>query len=395
MTEKEKRIGLFALPIMVCFVVFAGLFFLWIQEYRQCTYENVSSYVQTLIKNNPEVEQEALVSLKEYSESQRQNIKNNTFLKQYGYRQNDFENGIAEDTFLYMFIIFGVLSISWLGTVIYDDQRRKKRIEGLTKYLEQVNTKTGGSLLSKKEDEFSMLQDEIYKTVTNLFQTKEAALQAKKNFADNLANIAHQIKTPITAALLSLQLMKKNCPNRYEEQIEKQLKRLNWMEESLLMLSKIDAGTLHLEKQNIDIYTVLHLATENLSDLLEKEQVKVSIPDNGCVTIEGDLEWTMEACMNLLKNCMEHSSKGGCIYCDYALNPLYAEIRIWDEGEGFMKAEIPHLFERFYRGESTVTNGIGIGLALAREIIEMQNGTIRAYNLTGRGACFEIRFYRH
>ena len=253
----------------------------------------------------------------------------------------------------------------------------------------------GGTLIQTQEDDFSRLQDEIYKTVTTLYQTREAAVFAKKNFAENLANIAHQLKTPITAAFLSLQLMKKETTNEYANQIEKQLDRLNRLEESLLMLSKIDAGTLLLKHERVDLYTALNLAAENLIDLLQDSHISIEIPENGCIEFFGDLEWTMEAFINLMKNCMEHSQPGGIVHCDYSGNPLYAEIRIWDDGTGFDKEDLPHLFDRFYRGRRAVGNGIGIGLALARSIFELQNGTITAYNRRNGGACFEIRLYSH
>lgn len=111
------------------------------------------------------------------------------------------------------------------------------------------------------------------------------------------------------------------------------------------------------------------------------------------MTVAVDLDWTMEAVMNLMKNCMEHGN-GKTVHCSYAQNPLYTEILIWDDGEGFLKEDIPHLFERFYRGKNAKEGGIGIGLALSKEIIERQNGTIRAKNRLDGGACFEIRFYR-
>lgn len=213
--------------------------------------------------------------------------------------------------------------------------------------------------------------------------------------SENLANIAHQLKTPITASFLSLQLMKKDTPNEYADQVERQLERLIRLEESLLMLSKIDAGTLPLNHENVDLYTVSNLAAENLNDLLQRDGITIDIPDNGGIEFSGDMEWTMEAMMNLFKNCMEHSVPGGLIFCDYSSNPLYAEVRIWDNGPGFDREDLPHLFERFYRGKSAVGNGIGIGLALAKSIIELQNGTITAYNLQNGGACFEIRLFSH
>ena len=221
------------------------------------------------------------------------------------------------------------------------------------------------------------------------------AVAAKKNFAENLTNIAHQLKTPITAAFLSLQLMEEKIPGAYAEQVKHQLKRLNRLEESLLMLSQIDAGTLPLKREKVDLYTVLNLAADNLNDLLQKNHITVEIPENGCIEFWGDLEWTMEALINLIKNCMEHSKPGGIVHCDYSGNPLYVEIQVWDDGTGFDAGDLPHLFDRFYRGRCAAPDGIGIGLALARSIFELQNGTITARNLQTGGACFEIRIYSH
>ncbi len=303
---------------------------------------------------------------------------------------------MRETSFWWIFLFLICMTIMFFLIRYLERRRIQTRLEELTHYLEQINIGNAGMLIQKEEDEFSHLQDEIYKTVTSLYQTREMAVEAKKNYADNLANIAHQIKTPITSAFLSLQLlMEKTGTNSYNIQIKKQLERLNRLEEALLTLSKIDAGALELAKEKVDIYTVLNLAAENLEELLREEQVSVLIPDKGCVEVCGDLEWTMEALMNLMKNCMEYSQPGGTVYCDYTWNPLYVEIRIWDEGKGFDKQDIPHVFERFYRGQKPRGNGIGIGLGLAKSIIELQNGTLTACNSPDKGACFEVRLYSH
>lgn len=228
-----------------------------------------------------------------------------------------------------------------------------------------------------------------------LYQTREDAVASKHNYAENLANIAHQLKTPITAISLCTQMMKDSYRSDYPAQIQRQLSRLTHLEESLLLLSRIDAGTLILDKKAADVFTILTLAADNLQELLVQSQVSVDIPELGQMEITADLDWTMEAFMNLMKNCMEHTSPGGMVHCSYEKNPLYTEIRIWDEGKGFAQEDIPHLFERFYRGQNAKEGGIGIGLSLAKELIEKQNGTIRACNLPDSGACFEIRFYCH
>ena len=265
----------------------------------------------------------------------------------------------------------------------------------MTDYLENVNTGGNGLHLREEEDEFSKLQDEIYKTVTFAYQTRDAALTARQNFAENLANIAHQLKTPITAIHLSLQMM--DCPSGKENisQIRRQLERLTHLEEALLLLSRLDAGTLPFEKKEADVFTILTLAADNLQEVLSHAGVSVDIPEGKPARITVDMDWTMEAIMNLLKNCMEHTPAGGVIHCSYEQNPLYTQIIIRDEGEGFAKEDLPHLFERFFRGQNAKSGGIGIGLSLAKELIESQNGTIHAKNNPDSGACFEIRFYSH
>ena len=275
---------------------------------------------------------------------------------------------------------------------------RKKeiaRIRELTEYLEKVNTGGGSILFSTGEDDFSKLQDEIYKTVTELYQTRDEALRARSFFAENLSNIAHQLKTPITAISLSTQMMYEESSPEHLERIQKQLARLTYLEEALLLLSRIDAGTLSFCRERIDVFTLLMLAADNLRELFLAADVFVHIPESAEAVIYADLDWTMEAVMNILKNCMEHTPSGGSVYCSYEQNPLYTQIKIWDTGAGFAKEDIPHLFERFYRGENAKGGGIGIGLPLAKALIEGQNGTVTAGNLPGGGACFEIHFYCH
>lgn len=274
------------------------------------------------------------------------------------------------------------------------------RVQALTEYLEQANAGKAAILSALGEDAFSRLEDEIYKTVTFLYRTKEAAVQAKEELAKNLSNIAHQIKTPITAISLTVQAMGLEEMEEGKEkkekllQIDRQLMRLTHLEEALLILARLDAGTLVFNKKETDVFTLLMLAADTLHELFVQRGVSVVIPELEEMQILVDPEWTMEALMNLMKNCAEHGA-GGTVHCSCEQNPLYTEIMIWDEGEGFVREDIPYLFQRFYRGKNAGEGGIGIGLALAKEIIERQNGTIRTENRPEGGACFTIRLYRH
>ena len=347
-----------------------------------------------VLEQDPQAEKIISAALKEYTGGNADGTARKDVLSVWGYRIADFSHSLHRTGDLT--VAAGVLAgfCLLLVTLLYRNKKESMRIQGLAEYLEQANMGKAVILSTTGEDDFSKLEDEIYKTVTFLYQTKEAAVQAKNDFAENLSNIAHQIKTPITAISLSLQTMQRDNSNNKVEQIQKQLLRLSHLEEALLVLARLDSGTLILQREEVDVFTVLVLASDNLQELLTATGTSVDIPELGGMAITVDLDWTMEAVMNLMKNCMEHNP-GGTIHCAYEQNPLYTEIRIWDEGVGFLKEDMPYLFERFYRGRNAHEGGIGIGLALAKEILKRQNGTIRATNKQGAGACFEIRIYSH
>lgn len=363
-------------------------------HYSRLPFELLNAVCGEVIEQEPETKNVISAVLKEYTKGNPDGAAEEDVLSALGYRVSDFSGSASPQNILFAGAGFFTGILLFLFTLLYRNQTEAARIRALAEYLEQVNTGRALILSASGEDDFSRLEDEIYKTVTFLYQTKDSAVQAKNEFAENLSNIAHQLKTPTTAISLSVQMMKQSMDKKHLEQVGKQLSRLTHLEEALLVLSRIDAGTLHLQKDEVDVYTLLVLAADNLQELFVNSHTSVEIPELGGMLVTVDLDWTMEAVMNLMKNCMEHSP-GGTVHCSYVQNPLYTEILIWDDGKGFAKEEIPHLFERFYRGENACEGGIGIGLALSKEMIERQNGTIRAKNKPDGGALFEIRFYSH
>ena len=373
-------------------------------HYSRLQFDLVNVICGEVLEQEPEMKHIVSAALKEYTGGNADGVAMGDVLSVLGYDISDFSDSSV--TYDIMFATTGSLAGICLFAITYAfrNKTEAKRIEELSDYLEQVNMGKAVVLSVSGEDLFSKLEDEIYKTVTFLYQTKDAAVQAKNDFAENLSNIAHQIKTPITAISLSLQTlsempMKKEYEKDRIEQIKKQLNRLIHLEESLLVLSRLDASVLKFQKEDVDVFTLLVLAADNLQELFADSGTFIDIPESGEMAVKADLNWTMEAVINVMKNCMEHNA-GGTVHCSYGQNPLYTEILIWDEGDGFAKEDIPHLFKRFYRGKNADAggnirgSGIGIGLALSKEIIEHQNGTIRAKNLPNGGACFEIRLYK-
>ena len=404
MSGRKNLMVLFGFVAAVSLISSAVTAILLSCHYSRLQFDLVNVICGEVLEQEPEMRNIVSAALKEYTGGNADGAAMGDVLSVLGYRVSDFSDSSV--TYDMIFAITGFLAgmVLFAVTFAFRNKTEAKRIEELSDYLEQVNMGKAVVLSVSGEDHFSRLEDEIYKTVTFLYQTKDAAVQAKNDFAENLSNIAHQIKTPITAISLSLQtlsemeMIKENEKDRME-QIKKQLNRLIHLEESLLVLSRLDAGTLMFQKEDVDVFTVLVLAADNLQELFADSGTSIDIPESGEMAVTADLNWTMEAVINVMKNCMEHNA-GGTVHCSYGQNPLYTEILIWDEGDGFAGEDIPHLFKRFYRGKNADAGGnirgggIGIGLALSKEIIEHQNGTIRATNLPNGGACFEIRFYK-
>jgi signal transduction histidine kinase len=404
MSGRKNLVILFGFVAAVSLISSAVTAILISCRYSRIQFDLVNVICGEVLEQEPEMKHIVSAALKEYTGGNADGVAMGDVLSVLGYDISDFsDSSVAYDI---MFAATGFLAgiVLFAVTYAFRNKTEAKRIEELSDYLEQVNMGKAVVLSVSGEDLFSKLEDEIYKTVTFLYQTKDAAVQAKNDFAENLSNIAHQIKTPITAISLSLQTlsempMKKEYEKDRMEQIKKQLNRLIHLEESLLVLSRLDAGTLMFQKEDVDVFTLLVLAADNLQELFADSGTFIDIPESGEMAVTADLNWTMEAVINVMKNCMEHNA-GGIVHCSYGQNPLYTEIFIWDEGDGFAKEDIPHLFKRFYRGKNADAggnirgSGIGIGLALSKEIIEHQNGTIRAKNLPNGGACFEIRLYK-
>lgn len=309
--------------------------------------------------------------------------------------------------------------------------RKIVRIGELTAYLEQANRKEGAGLLDGWEDDFSPLQDEIYKTVTALRLAAEREEKARREFADRLADVAHQIKTPVTSIAITAQALDQTENDPGLNRIRRQTERLERLVETLLTFARIDSGALRLEKQAVDVYTALELAAETVEPVLRRRQIELEIPNHPGISFSGDLEWTAQAFINLFKNCADHAPQGGRIAVEYEENPLYTEITVRDNGPGFAPEELPYIFRRFYQGKRspdgrpgsgtgdgrpaemgaekgeeprhgsppasrlTQEKGVGLGLALAKSVIELQGGFIEARNLPEGGACFTVRFYCH
>jgi hypothetical protein len=246
------------------------------------------------------------------------------------------------------------------------------------------------------EGELSILHSEITKMMLRIREQNDALKKEKEHLADSLADIAHQLRTPLTSANLILSLLANN-PDENERkafvrETEELLVRMDWLITSLLKLSRLDAGVVVFQSEQVDVNNLIRAALRPFLIPMELHDIDVQIDAPKGMIIQGDSGWLSEAIQNILKNCMESAGENGKIEIVCGDNPLFTGIAIHDSGAGFEKEDLPCLFDRFYRGKNPNATGYGIGLALCKMIITRHGGTITAKNHPQGGAIFAIRF---
>ena len=287
-------------------------------------------------------------------------------------------------------VIFGI----HIGTEIY----RYRRLQKLSADLDRLLISGVPLPITEyNEGELSILANQVQKLTLRLTEAAEVVEADKKYLADSLADISHQLRTPLTAMNLTTTMLRSESltdERRMEltGELRSLLTRTDWLVDTLLKISKLDAGTVKLAKDTVSV-----------SELIARSAAPIAIPmdlrDQTLVvncreeSFSGDLIWSAEALGNILKNCMEHTPEGGTITVTAQETALYTQIEVEDTGSGCDPRDIPHLFERFYTGSNASQNSYGIGLALARTVITAQNGTVQAMN-GNTGAKFVIKFYK-
>ena len=292
-----------------------------------------------------------------------------------------------------------LLGIVLCGTHLWFGVHRYDRIATLSQSVDRVLHGEEVLLIADTDEgELSILYHELHKMTVRLKEQTDQLAADKIQLTDAVADIFHQIRTPLTSLTLGLTLL--GTPElTYERRVEltrdllRQTERTRWLVETLLKLSKLDAGTVRFEMQRISLRELILRAVEPFSIAMELKGIayQTSI---GNEQIECDPAWTTEAFGNLLKNAMEHTPSGGTVSVAAEETPLFCEIVVSDTGEGFDRDDLPHLFERFYRGKNAAPDSIGIGLALTRQVLADENATITASNNPSGGARFTVRFYK-
>ncbi len=311
--------------------------------------------------------------------------------------------------------------ITYMTYVIYFTIIRYKKIESLSQWLFALQGVDGDDIsgyvdnLKKsanhdgykfadyEEGELSILKSEVYKVTIQMIELNERLLNEKTYLADTLADISHQLKTPMTSMLVMADLLNdENLPSDKREEftknIGKQLERMEWLLSTLLKMSKLDAGTLKLNPRPTSLKGIIEKSVSHLIIPMELKGQSFNMcretKGENDILINADENWIAEAISNIVKNCVEHTNYGGNITIKYGENPLFTYITIQDNGKGIEPKDLPHIFERFYKGKNADKDSVGIGLAFAKQIINLLNGSIEVTSKENEGSIFFIKFYK-
>ena len=277
-----------------------------------------------------------------------------------------------------------------------------RRYGALSRLCDEIDAVVHGQrteLISEVEEgELSILTSQIGKMTVRLRDQADRLQKEKAVLYDAVADISHQLRTPMTAmnlvvSMLAQENLEEKERLRLTRELKRQLERTQWLVETLLKMSRLDAGAVRFLPERVAVRRLIDRACEPLSIPMELRGQTLSLRVGG-ETLEADESWMTEALGNLIKNCSEHTPEGGTISVSAQETALYTEIVIKDTGPGFAKEDLPRLFERFYRGKNENGPGIGIGLSLARAIITAQGGALSASNASEGGAQFNVRFYK-
>ena len=400
MKNKEKlKKFLIILSLYTIFIIFLTYS---INKYEYQVYKDnfdtkITSIILKIKEDYPDITDEELYNILKSSK------KDGKVLEQYSITIDNKSLLIENDNKYQQFLVTNIM-IVFISTIfliflfLRFNAKKDREINKITKCLEEINKRNYKiDIEEMSEDELSILKNELYKVTIKLKEDAENSKQAKKDLKDTLADISHQLKTPITSILIILDNiidnpdMDKNTKEDFIRDIKRELLNINFLALNLLKLSKLDSNTVHFIKKEVSLDEIVTASIKNIAPLCDLKNINIEKNLSEDIKINCDLNWQVEAVTNILKNCVEHSRENSKIEITASANKVYASMEIRDYGTGISPEDLPHIFERFYKGNGASFESVGIGLALAKKIIESNDGIIRVTS-SNQGTKFTIKY---
>ncbi len=389
------------LKYIILFLI-SVILFIVLNKYQYNTYKvnfnnKLNVVIEKVIEKNPNITKEEILEIIEHND-----IKED-ILKEYGIYTDIDSYILVNDTSYKKFLIIDLILFLILFLVLFlvvfkDKIVYKKNIRKLTKYFNSINLGNYDiDINDNKENELSILKNEIYKTTIMLKEQASNSQKDKYALKESLEDISHQLKTPLTAITIMLDnVTSDNIDNkvkmRFLSDIKKEVSNINFLVQNLLKLSRFDVNAITYNISLNKLEDIICESLNNLSSLSDLKNVKIKHIKNESVMLKCDYKWEVEAITNIIKNCIEHT-ENGTVKISYNDCKTYIKLVIEDNGVGINKEDIAHIFERFYKGANSSKDSVGIGLSLSLSIIEKDNGKIDVESKNG--TTFTIRYYKY
>lgn len=401
-----KRSYRFIIVFLILTIIFSSLFavltYAELDRVRKNSNEAVVQIIADLKEKYPDISDSRIAQIL----NDKADVENTVeMLKKYGIetdtnwlvnRNGELETGIiAANSFISAFSCVALCAVFIVYCI-----KRKRETHKITEYIAQINKKKYDLAIDENsEDEMSALKNEIYKTTVMLKEQSENSLKDKENLKDSLSDISHQLKTPLTSIMIMLDNITDNedmppeVRTEFLNDIRRETNSINFLVQSILTLSKLDANSIVLKSRPEYLSKIIEECRQNTAVLAEIKEVEVITECDKSITLNCDFKWLCEAVTNIVKNCIEHTPRGGTVKIAAEQNRLYTKISISDNGSGIDQKDLPHIFERFYKGKNSDENSVGIGLALAKTIVEKGGGYLSVDSCADKGSTFVIKYF--
>lgn len=390
------------LAVTIVFCVISAVFtFIGLENIRKTSNDTINQLVNILLEKYPDVSEkevaEILNNKTEYTD-------NSKFLNKYGiYPEKDWVSYSNQGSYKYVIlsvsvcIAFGLaFAVLFLGYL----KIQKKQTMDIAKRIERINLGDYSLQIDRNsEDELSLLDNQIYRTAVKFREQAENSNKDKENLQKSLSDISHQLKTPLTSIIVMVDNilddddMPLEIRREFLNDIKHNTNTISFLVQSLLKLSKLDAEAVKFRYEQVEVKSIVDECIKNTAVMAEILGVRLETDCNDII-LNCDRKWLCEAVTNIIKNCIEHSQNGN-IKITADQNKLYTKISIKDNGSGITKEDLPHIFERFYKGKNSSDDSVGIGLSLAKTIIEKQGGYISVSSELNKGSEFVIKFFNN
>ena len=398
--NSRKTIILGIIVIMLSTGIFWVINNIQYRKYLKIVNAKIDNIISQVIEKYPDITEEEVLEILKNNETPESSV-----LEKYGYTPDisyiktlgeQIETNKKQN--IALVIIFGTVS---LGIYLIYVITQEKKIAEINEYIKQINNKNYILKIEENDNgELSKLRNELYKTTVLLKETAEISEKEKENLSTAIVDISHQLKTPLTSIRIMLDNiqddpdMEKEVREDFLREISKQIDWISSLVVALLKIAKFDAGTIKMENNEINAKNLIDNIVSNLAILMELKNIEIITNVDEKATFIADYKWQQEALTNILKNAIEHSKHNSRIYITVENTNLFLKIIIKDEGSGIDKEDLKHIFQRFYKAKNSNENSIGIGLPLAKAIIEQSNGYIKVETKYGEGTSFEVKYIK-